>query len=95
MFTQEEEQKLRALLGRVSKLENNHVDLSPYALLSYVENRIPMGGRAIKRTMSADLELRVSDPTLVVVDCNGGERTVSLPPASDGATWFIVVNSSS
>lgn len=94
-LNENEEQELRALVGRVTELENKKVDLSPYASLGYVDKLFPLVKTSIKETLSADKYLKQSDPSLVVLDCNGGERTVKLPGASPGNRFFIIVNNSS
>ena len=93
-LTEAREQQLIALIGRVEELEKEKA--SPdYALMSYVDKLFPLPKTGIKETLSADKYLRHTDPSLVVLDCDGGERTVRLPGASKGNRYFIIVNNSS
>jgi len=83
------------LIGRVEELENKSEDLSPYALLSYVDRMLPIPKTAMTKTLSADLYLSHVDTSLVVIDCNGGERTVRLPGANKSNQLFVILNNSS
>ena len=94
-LTEAREQQLVALIGRVEELENKSTDLSPYALSSYVDRMIPVPKTALKKTLSADLFLSSISPSLVVIDCNGGERTVRLPGANKSNQFFVILNNSS
>lgn len=93
-LTQDQEQLLLTLVGRVTELENKTV--SPdYAEQSYVDNLFPLASTAINKTLSGDLSLQHTDPSLVVIDCNGGERTIRMPGANTGNRFFIIMNKSS
>jgi len=84
-------QQLLALIGRVEELEKP-TDLSPYSTLSYVDKLFPLAKTAIIRNTS--VVLTPTDPSLVVIDSSGIERTVNLPSASKSNRFFIIINNS-
>jgi len=88
------EQQLLSLIGRVEELEKEKA-APDYALTSYVNKLFPLASTASIRTLSEDLSLSHTDPSLVVLDCDGGERTVRLPGAGKGNRFFIIINNSS
>ena len=93
-LTEAREQQLIALIGRVEELEKK--EASPdYALQSYVDKLFPLASSATKETLSADKVLKHTDPSLIVLDCNGGERTIRMPGVGLGNRFFIIVNNSS
>ena len=91
-LTDAREQQLTALIGRVEELEKKSVDLTPYSLLSYVDKLFPLTSTELRR--KNDVVLSNTDPSLIIVDSSGIERTVTLPGASSGNRFFIIVNNS-
>ena len=92
------EQQLIALVGRVEDLENAaSVNLNPYAKLAYVNNLFPLAKTANVETMSSttNKQLRQNEPTLQVLNMDGGERTLLLPVVSKENPFFIIINNSS
>ena len=92
-LTEAREQQLIALIGRVEELEKQSTDLSKHALLSYVNNIVPVAQTAKK--VIGDVSLKATDPSFVEVDCNGGESTVRLPAANKSNHLYVIVNNSS
>jgi len=92
-LTESQEQLLLALVGRVTELESRDIpNLSKFSTLSYVNNMFPLANTHISR--SSDVTLRNTDPTVVIVDSSGVERTVTMPPASNGNKFYIIINDS-
>ena len=96
-LTEQQEQQLLALAGRVSdnellKAGKPELNALESLLKSWVRLLVPVSSR--KQTLDADKFLGNSDPVLNVIDCNGGERTVRMPDASNGGKFYIIINSS-
>ena len=94
-LTEQREQQLVALIGRVEELEKSSEDLSPYALLNYVNRMLPIPKDAMIKSGNNNLSLKHTDPSLVVLDCGGGEITVQVPGANKSNQWFVILNNSS
>jgi len=97
-LTEQQEQLLLALVGRVTDIEAKKKEQSDLnALESIIQNwtklLIPIASS--KQTLSGNKTIRPQDPALQVLDCNGGNRTVFLPSASKANKPYIVINSSS
>ena len=85
------QKQLVALVGRVEELERKK-ESPNYALMSYVDRLFPLAKTAIVR--KTDIDLSNSSPALIVMDSSGIERTVTLPGASKGCNYFIIINDS-
>ena len=91
-FNETETQLLKSLAGRVEELELAKSSLEAYAKLSYVNKLFPLPGTA--NFVNNDIVLTNSSPSLIIVECIGIERTVTLPPANKGNRYFIIANNS-
>ena len=85
-------QLLTSLVGRVEDLEKGSTDLSPYALLNYVNNMLPIGETVKVTSISDDLSIRNADPSLIVIHGNYEARTITLPGNNKGNKFYVIIN---
>ncbi len=85
-------QQLTALIGRVEALEQKEVDLSQHALLSYVNNVVPVAEGAKVVSLSEDLIVKSTDPSLIVAHGNYEGRTITLPKPNKSGKMYIIIN---
>ena len=87
------------LLARIGKLETSYVGSSDLRTLGLdisntIVSLLPLARNARRVTMNEDYVVSGADPSLIVLDCNGGERTLVLPQASRANKPIVIINSS-
>ena len=95
-FDEKEQQQLLALVGRVTDTEDkkaskddvNKIDSSVKLVANAVPTISPI------KILTKDFRLTRNSPALLIIDCNGGNRTVKLPNASEANKSFTILNRS-